>query len=54
MNVETAAAVTRSDYKGVTYYFCCSGCKNKFDQAPEQYLNEPLGAPKSGKGCCNG
>ena len=41
------------DYKGQRYYFCCSGCLNKFELDPEQYLlsaevNEPK---KTGCGC---
>jgi YHS domain-containing protein len=34
MTVEMKTASAQSDYKGQTYYFCCSGCKIKFDQAP--------------------
>jgi len=25
------------DYKGKTYYFCCAGCKEKFQEDPEKY-----------------
>ena len=46
MNVETTTAVARSVYKAQTYYFCCAGCKKKFDQAPEQYVGESGGAPQ--------
>jgi len=28
-----------SDYKGMRYYFCCEGCKPKFDADPEKYLS---------------
>ncbi|MEG1710073.1 MAG: YHS domain-containing protein, partial [Acinetobacter sp.] len=43
------------DYKGQRYYFCCSGCLNKFELDPEQYLlsakvNEPK---KTGCGCAS-
>ncbi len=27
-----------SEYKGKTYYFCCAGCKPKFDADPEKYI----------------
>jgi len=27
-----------TDYKGKKVYFCCDGCKEKFEAAPEQYL----------------
>jgi xanthine dehydrogenase accessory factor len=26
-----------SAYAGTTFYFCCGGCKERFDRAPEQY-----------------
>jgi YHS domain-containing protein len=28
------------EYKGKTYYFCCEGCKAKFVENPEKYLQE--------------
>jgi Cu+-exporting ATPase len=43
MQIETAKAQHKSQHGGKTYYFCCDGCKKKFDQSPEKYL-------KSGKG----
>jgi hypothetical protein len=27
-------------YKGVTYYVCCSGCKEAFQEEPEKYIKE--------------
>ena len=27
-----------TEYKGKKVYFCCPGCKEKFEAAPEQYL----------------
>ena len=27
-------------YKGQTYYVCCSGCKQAFDENPEKILSE--------------
>ena len=29
-----------TEYKGKKVYFCCPGCKGKFEQAPEQYLSK--------------
>jgi len=52
MDVSMAAAAGKSEYKGQTYYFCGSKCKEKFDLNPKQYLGKPAGAPKSGHGCC--
>jgi len=51
MNVETTAAA-RSEYKGQTYYFCCSGCKAKFDHAPEQCLTKSGDTGSDKSGCC--
>ena len=31
MDIETANAAGKSEYKGQTYYFCGSKCKEKFD-----------------------
>jgi YHS domain-containing protein len=28
------------EYQGKTYYFCCAGCKEKFEQDPEQYTKK--------------
>jgi len=27
-----------TEYKGKKVYFCCDGCKEKFEAAPEQYV----------------
>jgi len=29
----------RAKYRGDYYFFCCQGCKDKFETAPERYLN---------------
>ena len=51
MDIEAATAAGRTEYKGQTYYFCGSKCKEKFDLKPEQYVGKSAGTPKSG-GCC--
>ena len=56
MKVDKATAKATYDYKGKTYYFCCSGCKEKFVKDPEKYLNKKPGAAKGmqmtpGDGC---
>jgi xanthine dehydrogenase accessory factor len=28
------------DYKGEKVYFCCDGCKVKFEQNPEKYMEK--------------
>jgi Cu+-exporting ATPase len=53
MEIETAKAAGHTEYKGQTYYFCGSNCKEKFDLSPEQYLGKSAGPPKSGPGCCS-
>ncbi|MBE0603395.1 MAG: YHS domain-containing protein [Deltaproteobacteria bacterium] len=52
MDVETATAAGRTEYKGQTYYFCSSKCKEKFALTPEQFSGKPAETPKSGGGCC--
>jgi YHS domain-containing protein len=52
MDVETATAAGRTEYKGQTYYFCGTNCKEKFDLNPEQYLCKSSATPKSGHCCC--
>ena len=29
-----------TEYKGKKVYFCCSGCKDKFEKEPEKYLSK--------------
>ena len=53
MNVEATEAGARSEYLGQKYYFCCSGCKAKFDHEPEKFLSLS-GADRQGdkSSCC--
>jgi xanthine dehydrogenase accessory factor len=37
MTVTIAGARHTSDYGGQTWYFCCAGCKRRFDADPAQY-----------------
>jgi xanthine dehydrogenase accessory factor len=39
MSVDPAMAEHASDYRGKTYYFCCAGCKHKFEKDPESCLS---------------
>ena len=52
MDIDTATAAGQTEYKGQTYYFCGSKCKENFDLKPDQYLGQPAGTPKAGSGCC--
>ena len=47
MNV-TDQSKHQARYQDVDYYFCCQGCKNKFESNPEQYLGRPLIDPVCG------
>ena len=38
MDVDPATATHRSSYQGKPVFFCCAGCKTKFDGDPERYL----------------
>ena len=29
-----------TSYKGKTYYFCCTGCRDAFKDNPEKYIKE--------------
>lgn len=40
MTVDPAKAAGKSEYKGVTYYFCSDHCKRKFDAGPEEALKK--------------
>ena len=53
MDVDTATAARQTEYKGQTYYFCGSKCKEKFDLRPQQYLGKSDGTPKGGPSCCS-
>lgn len=35
-------------YKGVTYYVCCSGCRDAFNENPEKIIKEYLAKKKAG------
>jgi Cu+-exporting ATPase len=40
MAVDVSKAKHKSECQGITFYFCCAGCKQKFDQRPEEYALE--------------
>jgi Cu(I)/Ag(I) efflux system membrane fusion protein len=47
------ASGRRSEYRGVTYYFCTDECKEKFDENPDRYIgkmSEDLSHPAAGHG----
>lgn len=40
MEVDEEKAAGTYEYKGKTYYFCAVGCKEKFAQDPEKFIQE--------------
>ncbi|OYX70947.1 MAG: copper-translocating P-type ATPase [Rhizobiales bacterium 32-66-11] len=38
MDVDPHTAKHRADHNGQPFYFCCAGCKTKFEADPERYL----------------
>ena len=44
MQVTVATAKHVSEHAGKKFYFCCNGCKTKFEAAPAGYLNKTQAA----------
>lgn len=38
MSVDVSTAKYKTEFRGSSYYFCCAGCKQKFDQQPEKHV----------------
>ena len=38
MKVHSEKASDQSKYKGQTYYFCSSDCKQTFEKSPDRYV----------------
>jgi xanthine dehydrogenase accessory factor len=38
MTVEKSKAKHKAEFQQKTFYFCCAGCKQKFEQSPERYV----------------
>ena len=38
MTVDPLTAQERTEHAGVTYWFCCAGCRSEFEKQPERYL----------------
>ena len=38
MEVDPRRAAAQSKHEGQMYYFCCPGCKARFDEDPQRYL----------------
>jgi len=37
------ATSPKAEHEGKTYYFCCSGCKKKFESDPKKFLSQSKG-----------
>lgn len=40
MDVDPKTATIKSEYQGVTYFFCSQGCKKDFDKDPQKYITK--------------
>ncbi len=49
MQVDPAGAAHRYEHRGQTWYFCCAGCRAKFEADPDRYLT-PAAAGAVGPG----
>ncbi len=45
MKVDPHNAKHTAEHAGRTYYFCCNGCKTKFEADPDKYLNPRAAEP---------
>jgi Cu+-exporting ATPase len=45
MKVKPEKAAASYEYKGKSYFFCCPGCRTKFEADPEKFLNNRAAAP---------
>jgi xanthine dehydrogenase accessory factor len=42
MTVMASAAAMPAEHDGITYYFCCAGCRQKFSENPDAYIKAVL------------
>lgn len=47
MTIAREEAAATAKYEGQTYYFCAPGCKAKFEEDPEAYLDGGDQGPQS-------
>ena len=40
MEIEEKTAAGRSEFQGVSYYFCAPGCMQAFDEEPARFANQ--------------
>jgi YHS domain-containing protein len=44
MTVATDGSKPHAEHRGVTYHFCCSGCRDHFVADPDQFVEATLEA----------
>jgi len=49
MMVDPKPAAGKSEFQGLTYYFCSPGCKRAFDKEPEKYIHPQQGFASGGQ-----
>jgi Cu+-exporting ATPase len=52
MSVDPATSKHRTEHAGTTYYFCCAGCRTKFEADPAHYLAKAAAASKATDPVC--
>ncbi|GAB4113273.1 MAG: YHS domain-containing protein [Candidatus Caldatribacteriota bacterium] len=52
MEVDEKTAKFKSEYHGKNYYFCAPGCKKKFEDNPEKYIDKEKKYQPPTHGCC--
>lgn len=40
MQIEEEDAAGQTEHEGTTYYFCAESCQRKFENNPQQYVNQ--------------
>jgi len=49
MSVDPATAKHKAEHAGTTYYFCCAGCRTKFEANPQHFLEKAAAADAAAK-----
>lgn len=53
MEIDKEKAAAQREYEGQTYFFCSVSCRDKFNAAPQEYIqNQTGGGAHKGKGGC--
>ncbi len=47
MTVYEKEAVATAVYKGTTYYFCATACKEVFEREPEKFISQSVTSEKA-------